>query len=76
MSKPTLFDRVVQQSGLSSVFARASLARALSRVAAKPETLSPQQLQAALPEVEKLLRVFLRQEEVPRRLLALRALLR
>jgi hypothetical protein len=76
MSIETLFDRVVQQSGLSPVFARATIARALARVSIKPETLSPEQLKMALPELEKVLRVFLQGDDLTRRLQALRALIR
>ncbi len=63
----TLFDRLVEISGLSPLFARATLSRALTRAGAKPETLSAEQLKAALPELEKTLRVFLQGDELNRR---------
>jgi len=72
----TLFDKLVSASGLSAVFARASLSRAIARVAAKPETLSPDQLKAALPDVEKVLSLFLAGDELNKRIQAIKGLIR
>ncbi len=70
----TLFERLIRASGLSPVFARASLSRALLRVAARPESLSADQLKSALPELEKVLKVFLQGDEVSRRMQDIKAL--
>jgi hypothetical protein len=72
----TLFDKLVSASGLSAVFARASLTRAIARVAAKPETLSADQLKAALPDVEKVLSLFLAGDELNKRMQAIKGLIR
>jgi hypothetical protein len=71
-----LFDKVVQASGLSPLFAKSSLERALARVSVRPEMLSAESLKKALPEVEKVLRVFLTEDEVPKRLTEIQRLAR
>jgi hypothetical protein len=72
----SLFERLVKASGLSAVFARSSLQRALARIDARPETLSAEQLKAALPDVEKVLRLFLQDVEVQKRLQEIKELAR
>jgi hypothetical protein len=72
----TLFEKLMQASGLSPLFARASLTRALARADAYPDKLSTDQLRAALPEVEKVLKVFLHGDEVGKRLQDIKALTR
>jgi hypothetical protein len=72
----TLFDKLLTATGLSPVFARASITRALARVSAKPDTLSVDQIKTALPELEKVLRVFLQADELPKRLADIQRLTR
>ncbi len=66
-----LFERLVQESGLSRVFARSALERALARSNARPETLTMAELREALPHIESALRVFLPADEVGRRMAAI-----
>src|SRR5262245_62156495 len=54
-----LFDRVVQASGLSPLFARNALQRACQRAGVEPKTLSAAALRTALPEIERTLQTFL-----------------
>ena len=68
MSPPKLFEQLIERSGLSPVFARNSLTRAIARANATPETLTAEQLREALGEVARVLRVFLDEAEVSRRL--------
>jgi hypothetical protein len=58
----TLFDRVVGQCGLSPVFARPAIKRALRRAGITPETLTQSSLRRALPEIRKSLEPFLERE--------------
>ncbi|HVY45354.1 MAG TPA: hypothetical protein VHB21_05720, partial [Minicystis sp.] len=53
-----LFDRVVEASELSGIFARGTLSRALRRAGAEPETLSRSTLSAALPEIRRAIAPF------------------
>jgi hypothetical protein len=71
-----LFDKVVAASGLSPLFAKTSVARALARVSVIPESLTTESLRAALPELEKVLKVFLEGDEVSKRLSEIQRLAR
>jgi hypothetical protein len=58
----TLFDGVVRQCGLSPVFARPAIKRALLRAGVTPEALTRAALRQALPEIRKALEPFLERE--------------
>jgi hypothetical protein len=58
----TLFDLVVRHCGLSPVFARPAIKRALRRAGLTPETLTQASLRVALPEIRKSLEPFLERE--------------
>jgi hypothetical protein len=70
----SLFDRVVEATGLSSVVAPFTVSRLLLRADVQVETLTPQELSRALPEIERGLAVYLRDEELERAVEAVRAL--
>ena len=55
----TLFDRVVLQCGLSPLFARQAIKRAVLRAGFSPEVLTRAQLRQALPEIRRSLEPFL-----------------
>lgn len=54
-----LFDRLLQESGLSPLFARSALQRACARAGVDAQTLSPSGLRTALPEIERTIRTYL-----------------
>ena len=58
----TLFDSVVRQCGLSPMFARPAMKRALLRAGVTPDTLTRSALRGALPEIRKSLEPFLERE--------------
>lgn len=58
----TLFDRVVLQCGLSPVFARQAIKRALLRAGVTPEALTRTTLRQAMPEIRRSLEPFLERE--------------
>ncbi len=66
----TLLDRVIEECGLSAIFARQSVSRALTRAGVDPNTMTPATLKAALPELRKSLQPFLegRTDDVMKRL--------
>lgn len=55
----SLFDRVVQASELSSLFARATLERALKRANIDPQRMTRADLEKALPEIRRSISAFL-----------------
>jgi hypothetical protein len=55
----TLFDRVVETSGLSPLFARNALQRACARAGVEPKVLTPSALRTALPEIERTIQTYL-----------------
>ena len=73
-SEPTLFDRVVEASGLNEVVAPFTISRLLIRADAQPEALAPADLARALPEIERGIRVYLTDEEAEEAVGKLRAL--
>ncbi len=58
LSPKDLFDKLVEASELSPIFARSSLARALRRAGVDADTLTPARLEAALPEIRRTLAPF------------------
>jgi len=70
----SLFESVVQTSGLASVFASAVIARALGRVGINVKTLTRQDLARAIPALEQALLIYLPQPEVRTRLAAIERL--
>jgi hypothetical protein len=69
-----LFDQLVEASGLAAVVAPFTVSRLLVRADVRPETLTPQELTRALPELESGIAVYLRGDELDRALSAVRAL--
>lgn len=55
----SLFERVVQASELSSLFARATVERALRRANVDPQRMTRADLDKALPEIRRSLSAFL-----------------
>jgi len=56
-----LFEKIVELSELSPLFARQSLERALKRAGLEPRTLNASTLRQAMPEIRKTLEAFLNQ---------------
>jgi hypothetical protein len=54
-----LFDRVVETSELSPLFARNALQRACARAGVQASALTRADLRAALPEIERTIRTYL-----------------
>jgi len=71
---PTLFDQVVEASGLADVVAPFTVSRLLLRADVQPDTLTPESLSRALPEIEAGLAVYLRDDELDRAVAAVREL--
>ena len=69
-------DDLIAATGLSRVFAAATLTRLCERIGVSPTQLSPSDLQKLMPDLEKMLTVFLRPEEVAVGLQNVRALTR
>jgi hypothetical protein len=63
-SNEDLFEKVVERSGLSSIFAGKALARAFAKAGIDPRTLAPTDLTRALPEIERVLKTYLDGAEV------------
>ena len=57
--KGLLFERLVVECGLSGLFARNSMARALKRAGVVPDLMTQEDLARALPEIRKALAPFL-----------------
>jgi hypothetical protein len=57
-----IFDRVVAVCGLSPLFARNSMARALRRAGVEPAKLTASELGRALPEIRRTLAPFIEAE--------------
>ena len=74
MPEASLFDRVVAASGLNEVVAPFTISRLLIRADAHPEALGPADLERALPELERGIRVYLTDEEAEDAVGKLRAL--
>jgi hypothetical protein len=75
MTDAPLLERVIQASGLSPLFARSAIVRAISRAGVAPDALTPQTLSAALPEIERTLATFL-EGDTPKAMRRLQELVR
>ena len=64
----TLFEQVVQRSGLSPVFARGTIQRAFARVGVDAAKMRRDDLERALPSLQAALGVFLPPQELKERL--------
>ena len=53
------FDNVVEASGLSKIFGKNTVKRALERAGLTPESVSPSNLRGALPELRRSIAPFL-----------------
>jgi hypothetical protein len=65
------FETLVARCGLSSMFARHAMARAIARCGLTPETLMPSDLARVMSELERAIRPFLGDRDVMRVLGAL-----
>jgi DNA-binding response OmpR family regulator len=72
----TLFELVVARSGLSSVIASTTVARACQRANVDPEILDSEKLIQSLPFIRDALRVFLTEYETRRRMVDIEELAR
>jgi len=71
----SLFDEVVDASGLAAVIAPYAISRLLVRAGVtSPRALTPEDLAGALPEIEEGLSVYLQGEDLQRAVEALRRL--
>ncbi|MFO0617012.1 MAG: hypothetical protein U0414_30735 [Polyangiaceae bacterium] len=52
-------EKLVQSSGLSPIFAATVMKRALQRAGLDPANVGPRDVERALPEIERALRVYL-----------------
>jgi hypothetical protein len=73
-SGTALFDEVVRASGLNEVVAPFTLTRLLVRANTRPDVLTPEALDRALPELERGIGVYLTPEEHAEAMRRLRAL--
>lgn len=64
----SLFDQVVQRSGLSPVFAKGTIQRAFARIGVDHTKLKPQDIEKAIPALQAALAVFLPPNELQKRL--------
>ena len=62
MSENPVFERVVAECGLSALFARSSITRALKRAGVVSEALTQKDLARALPEIRQTLAPFIESE--------------
>lgn len=70
----SLFDAVVEASGLVALIAPFTVSRLLVAAGVSPQELTPGDLERALPELEKGLAVYLAGDELERSLASLRRL--
>jgi DNA-binding response OmpR family regulator len=75
-SVSSLFARVVSVSGLSNVIGPSTIDRACKRAGVDAKTMSPEDLQRALPAIRDTLGLFFPREEAERRIEALASLAR
>jgi|GEM_PF-3480149 len=57
-----LFERVVEVSGLSPLFARNALQRACTRAGVQATALTRADLRTAMPEIERTIRTYLHEQ--------------
>jgi hypothetical protein len=67
------FEQVLRASGLAAVIGRSAITRACDRAGVDADTLDPTGLEAALPEIEETVRLYL-PDEADARVFELRAL--
>ncbi len=65
-SETSLLERLVEASGLSGVFAKASIVRALERSGVNVARLTAADVRKAMPELSRALGVFMSAPEVKR----------
>ena len=70
----SLFDEVVQASGLMSLVAPFTVSRLLIAADVSPQELSPEDLGRALPQLERGLSVYLDEQQLEQSMAALRRL--
>ena len=70
----SLFDAVVEASGLVALIAPFTVSRLLVAAGVSPQELTADDLERALPELEKGLAVYLADEELERSLASMRRL--
>jgi len=61
----SLYEEVIRASGLSPIFAKNTISRALTRANVAPTTMSREDLSRALPEIKKSLALFLESDLEP-----------
>ena len=64
----SLFDQVVQRSGLSPVFAKGTIQRAFARIGVDASKMKRDDLERALPTLQAALGVFLPPHELKERI--------
>jgi len=64
----SLFDQIVQRSGLSPVFAKGTIQRAFARIGVDPAKIKRDDLERALPALQAALAVFLPPNELQKRM--------
>ncbi|HVK68471.1 MAG TPA: hypothetical protein VM694_28630 [Polyangium sp.] len=64
----SLFDQVVQRSGLSPVFAKGTIQRAFARIGVDAAKMKRDDLERALPTLQAALGVFLPPQELKERI--------
>jgi hypothetical protein len=64
----SLFDQIVQRSGLSPVFAKGTIQRAFARIGVDPAKMKRDDIERALPALQAALAVFLPPNELQKRL--------
>ena len=64
----TLFDQVVQRSGLSPVFAKGTIQRAFARIGVDTAKMKRDDVERALPSIQAALAVFLPAQELQKRM--------
>jgi hypothetical protein len=69
-----LIDEVLSASGLSALFGRSVLVRALVRAGVDPEQMTAWDLERALPSIEQALRIYLKPSELKARMAELGAM--
>ena len=74
MNASSLFDAVVEASGLVALIAPFTVSRLLVAAGVSPQEMTPADLERALPELEKGLAVYLPDDELDRSLASMRRL--
>lgn len=70
----SFLDRIREATGLSRVFADVFVERACERAGCRPEALTPEHLARLMPDFERALSLFLRDERLEQAIQRLRAL--